>query len=138
MVVPAKAKVFAQLVESPVLAAMSSLYRAPMPSSSSQLPEAATGTAAAVPEDSKGGASLTGSILSRSWAHDWCKGLPQNPNLDDRATLSSHHRSPVQELHLDALWEAGMVRPLGRPQEVLSFDLARPPMEDSEVEVQVI
>ncbi len=43
----------------------------------------------------------------------------------------------MRELHVDTLFEAGLVRPLSKPHLLLSIDLAHPPLEDSDRIVQV-
>ena len=112
--IPSAARLYCQIVESPVLASMSGLE-----SNQNDLSIPPDQTALAAE-----GWRVASAMLSRIAA---CDAETAPPGL-----------IPLHELHVAPLFEADLVRPLSRPHLLLSFDLARPPpMKDFEHVIQV-
>ena len=112
--IPSAARMYCQLVESPVLASMSGLESRHIGLS---IPPGQTAIAA-------DGWRVASATLARLAA---CDAETVPPGL-----------IPLHELHVAPLFEAGLIRPLSRPHLLLSFDLARPPpKEDYEHVIQV-
>ena len=106
---------YGQLVESQVLAAMSTLSAQPLPPSG--------GPQQAADVRGQGAAEVLACIAGIQAAAS--QGAPPQPQ-------------PVHELHVDVLYACGLLRPLSEPQLLLTFDLACPPMHDiSDLMLQV-
>ncbi len=123
-VIPARATVFGQLVESPVIASMSHPGMPAVPD-----PEAAVGFSAVVAKV----LALVARLDAQAVAATKCPPFAANGG----GSSSNTSNRPVHELHVDVLHERGLLRPLGRAVPLLSFDLANPPQGDRCTTVQV-
>lgn len=141
--IPAHARVYGQLVESPVLQRMSRLvpHHHPHRSSDSRTAPHDGATSSGASEAVSKAISVLSQLdtaaqaASTNAVHDG-HSLRSSPSAPAPSTASGPSNQgghvstlhPVVELHVDALHEAGLLRPLGPPHQLLHIDLAAPPV----------